>query len=167
VLRLAHFLHNHPVQIRIEGTDLPGRSCGPSSDRPDGYHNVHVGVQRRNHRDELLGLVPGDDLEATWAFDCDAVAVASGFDVRGPYVQGPPGGRFIYLSWVTVEADESMTLFRRAKLFLDAVPHDVMSAAVDLGLLVGRLALTDSKGHPVCAAVRPPRVVWSALAAGG
>jgi hypothetical protein len=44
------------MQIRIEGTDLPGRSCGPSADAPDGYRNIHVGVQRRGKSDELLGL---------------------------------------------------------------------------------------------------------------
>jgi hypothetical protein len=41
------------VQIRIEGTDLPGASCGPSPDPPGGYHNIHVAVQRRHRRVEL------------------------------------------------------------------------------------------------------------------
>jgi hypothetical protein len=154
------------VQIRIEGTGLPGRYCGPSPDRPDGYHNVHVGVQRRNQGDKLLGLVPADAPEVLWAVDCDAVPAGAGFDIRGPYIQGPPGGRFIYLSWVTVEDGASFKMFRRAKLLLDAVPRDVMSAAVELGVLVGRLGLTDAKGHPLCAAVRPPQIDWSAPAAG-
>ena len=48
----------HKLRIRIEATDLPGRSCGPGPDAPDGYKNVHVGVQRRNHRD------PGDGANA-------------------------------------------------------------------------------------------------------
>ncbi|MDH6707368.1 hypothetical protein P3T27_004105 [Kitasatospora sp. MAA19] len=30
------------------------------------------------------------------------------------------------------------------------------------GLLVARLGLTDAKGHPLCAAVRPPVVTWAA-----
>ena len=48
------------VRIHIEGTDLPGRSCGPSPDRPGGHQNIHVGVQRRNKPDEWLELQPGD-----------------------------------------------------------------------------------------------------------
>lgn len=79
---------NDDVQIRIEASDLPGSSCGPSPDAP-----------------------------------------------------------------------------RRAKLWLDAIPPDVLDSAVDLGLLVGRLGLTDSQGHPLCAGVRPPLIEWSAAAA--
>ena len=150
------------MQIRIEASDLPGTSCGPSLDAPNGYHNIHVAVQRRNRRDELLGLVPGDAPSATWTLDCTAVRTASGVDVLGPYVQGPPGGRFIYLSWGTVDGEGGFTLFRRAKLWFDAIPSDVMATALETGLLVGRLGLTDRNGNPICAAVRPPAIEWSA-----
>ena len=71
----------------------------------------------------------------------------------------------MYLSWGTVNDDGSFTLFRRAKLWLDAIPPPVLDLAVDAGLLVGRLGLTDPKGHPPCAAVRPPLIEWSAGAA--
>jgi Family of unknown function (DUF5990) len=152
------------VQIRIEGSDLPGRSCGPSPDSPAGYHNVHVGVQRRNRRDELLGLVPGDAPSAMWTMDCRAARSPAGVDLSGPYIQGPPGGRFIYLSWGTVDDDRRFTLFRRAKLWLDVIPATVIDSAVGLGLLVGRLGLTDAKGNPLCASVRPPVIEWSAMA---
>ena len=150
------------MQIRIEGSDLPGRSCDPSPDVPGGYDNVHVAVQRRNRREELLGLVPADASAATWTLDCTGVRSDTAVDLKGPYIQGPPRGRFIYLSWGTVDGDQRFTLFRRAKLWLDAIPPPVLDEAVDRGLLVGRLGLTDPKGHPLCAAVRPPLIVWSA-----
>ena len=150
------------MQIRIEGRDLPGTSCGPSPDVPGGYHNIHVGVQRRSRRDELLGLVPGDASSATWTVDCNAVTSPTGVDLKGPYIQGPPGGRFIYLSWVTVDNAKSVTLFRRAKLWFDAIPSSVIDRALESGVLVGRLGLTDRKGNPLCAAVRPPVIEWSA-----
>src|SRR5437764_9638594 len=60
------------VQIVIEARDLPGHSCGPSPERPNGHHNVHVGVQRRNRPDELDGLTPGDAPAARWVLDCKA-----------------------------------------------------------------------------------------------
>jgi uncharacterized protein DUF5990 len=88
-----------------------------------------------------------------------------GVDLKGPYIQGPPGERFIYLSWGTVDGADRFSLFRRAKLCLDAVPPPVIESAADLGLLVGRLGLTDHKGNPLCAAVRPPLIEWRALAA--
>src|ERR1700677_2199864 len=47
------------VLIRIEGTDLPGRLCGPSPERPGGHQGIHVGVQRRNKPGELLGVTVG------------------------------------------------------------------------------------------------------------
>ena len=153
------------VQIRIEGSDLPGRSCGPSPDAPDGYHNIHVGVQRRDRRAELLGLVPGDAASATWTLDCSAVRSPGGVDFKGPYVQGPLGRRFIYLSWGTLDDAKSFTLFRRAKLWLDAIPAGVLERALDKGLLVGRLRLTDPKGNPLCAGVRSPVIQWSAVVA--
>ena len=44
-----------------------------------------------NRRDELLGLTPGNATSATWTIDCVPVPTASGFDLRGPYIQGPAG----------------------------------------------------------------------------
>ena len=95
-----------------------------------------------------------------WAFDATVIAGPTGPDVRGPYMQGGPGQRFIYLSWGTVDADATFTLFRRAKLFLDDVEPNVIAAAERSGRLVARLGLTDAKGHPVCARLRPPAVQW-------
>ncbi len=154
------------MQIRIEASEFPGNSCAPSPGSPDGYRNIHVGVQRRNRRDELLGLVPGGASSATWTVGCDAARSSGGVDLKGPYIQGPPGGRFIYLSWGTIDDDKRFTLFRRAKLWLDAIPPSVIEGALVSGLLVGRLGLTDRKGNPLCATVRPPLIEWSAVAEG-
>lgn len=148
--------------IRIEGHDLPGSSCGPGPDYPDGHPNIHVAVQRRNKPDELWGMVRGDAAGVEWELDCTAAPRASGVRLQGPFLQGGPDGRFIYLSWGVVEAGGRFTMFRRAKLMLDGVPSDVLRRAVIGGLLVGRLGLTDERGRPRCAAVRPPLIEWSA-----
>jgi Family of unknown function (DUF5990) len=47
----------------------------------------------------------------------------SGTDVRGPYTQAPPCGRFIYLNWGTVGGGGRFAMFRRAKLMLENVPN--------------------------------------------
>lgn len=137
------------MRIRIEAVDLPGRTCGGGS-----HENVHVAVQRRDRPAELLDPQPGDAASASWELEVGA-------DLKGPYVQGRPGGRFVYLSWGTVDA-AGFTMFRRAKLMLDAVPAPVLEAAARGGLLVGRLGLTDACGEPLCARVVPPRITWSA-----
>lgn len=155
------------MQIRIEGFGLPGRTCGPGPGFP-GYANVHVAVQRRDRRDELLDPHPGDAPSAAWTLDCTATPTASGasgVDLRGPYVQGRPGGRFVYLSWGVVDGPGTFAMFRRAKLMLDAVEPDTAEAAVRSGRLLGRLSLSDAKGRPVCAAVRPPVIEWTAVSA--
>jgi Family of unknown function (DUF5990) len=54
------------VQIRIEGTDLPGGSCGPSPQRPGGHTGIYVGVQRRGKPAELLDVTSGAAVTATW-----------------------------------------------------------------------------------------------------
>jgi hypothetical protein len=152
--------HTGVVLIRIEAYDLPGGSCGPSPERPAGHHGIEVGVQRKNKPSDLMGRVRADAESVTWELEATPVS-SDPVDFRGPYISGPPGGRFIYLSWGVVEGPESFEMFRRAKLMFDGIPNEVMSAARASGVLVGRLGLTDPKGNPICAAVRPPLIHWT------
>lgn len=148
------------MRLRIEGRDLPGRSCGPGPGFPDGHHNIHVAVQGRKGQNDLLGLTPGDAVEAVWDLQCDVIKPPPGADLRGPHVQGRPGERFVYLSWGAVDDAGAFRMFRRAKLLLGAVPDGVMAEAIESGQLVCRLGLTDAKANPVCS--RPPGIEWSA-----
>ena len=107
-------------------------------------------------------MIPGDAPSATWSIDCDVVATPDGIDYKGPYIQGRPRERFVYLSWGAVDGDGTFDMFRRAKIWLDGCDPAVLEAAQRSGTLVARLGLTDAKGHPVCASVRPPQVEWSA-----
>ncbi|MEU6167121.1 DUF5990 family protein [Streptomyces tanashiensis] len=151
------------MRIRIDAVELPGLTCPPGDPSRAAYRNVHVAVQRRDRPAELLDPQPGDAASATWTLECTAVvSSAGGADVKGPYVQGRPGNRFIYLSWGAVDEEGSFAMFRRAKLMLDAVPAHELDAAVSGGLLVARLGLTDACGEPLCARVVPPRVTWTA-----
>ncbi|GGV30444.1 hypothetical protein GCM10010495_53500 [Kitasatospora herbaricolor] len=45
---------------------------------------------------------------------------------------------------------------------LDAVGPAVLEDAERSGLLVARPGLADAKGLPLCVAVRPPLITWSA-----
>ena len=151
------------MDLRIDATDLPGRSCpAPEDSGFPRYGDIHVAVQRRNRPAELLDPQPGDAASAAWTLPCTTAVSDTGVDITGPWVQGGPGGRFVYLSWGTVGPGGAFTMFRRAKLMLDAVPAAVGEAAARDGLLVGRLGLTDARGMPLCARVVPPAVVWSA-----
>lgn len=143
--------------IRIVGTQLPGSTCRPAGVET-AYSNIHVGVQRKNRPHELLDPQRGDADTVTWTVECTVVDA----DIRGPYIQGRPGERFLYLSWVTVDDAAAFTMFRRAKLMLADVPAETLAAATESGVLEARLGLTDSTGNPLCAGVKPPVIRWTA-----
>ncbi|MEU1620285.1 DUF5990 family protein [Streptomyces sp. NPDC005722] len=127
------------MRIHVEAHDLPGRTFG-------GHCGVHVAVQRRARPAELLDPLPGDAAEARWDLGCRVRETPDGPDVTGPWIQGGPGARFVYLSWGTVAGPGDFTMFRRAKLMLDGVEPGILRAAVRSGTLVGRLGLTDARG---------------------
>ncbi|MFE7772462.1 DUF5990 family protein [Streptomyces sp. NPDC057445] len=135
------------LTLRITGRDLPGRGCGDFSD-------VHAGVQRGKDPEQL---VPADAEKALFDITADVVRVPDGTtDFRGPYVQGRRGERFFYLTWGELPSGGSFTMFRRAKLFFADIPEELVAS----GAAETSLGLTDCHGLPLCAAVRPPRVVW-------
>ena len=147
--------------IRIEGFDLPGRACGPGPDFPEGHHNIHVAIQGRKGQQDLSGLVAADAESVLWELICDVLSPPPQADLRGAQIHGRQGKSFVYISWGVVGEVGDFRMFRRAKIWLDAVPSDVLALACRDGLLIGRLGLTDDKGWPLCASVRPPRIEWS------
>ena len=143
------------MRIVIEGHDLPGAEFVS-----DGValHNVHVAVQIGT---EPVGPVRGDVQEARWDVDVRGVIDDAGPDLRGPAVHGKKGERFLYLTWGDVGADGSFSMFRRAKLMLGDIDPEMLLAAIrDDGVLVASLSLTDQRGGPRCARVRPPAINW-------
>ena len=136
------------IQVSICGSSLPGRDIGPGGNFP-GARNIHVGVQEVYRKDrpvELLGLTPGDAPSARWDFEATATSAGAGFDIKGTYIQGRPGARFIYLAWGAID-DGAFNMFRRAKLQLDAIDPATLDAARRHGSLIAHLELTDAKGH--------------------
>jgi hypothetical protein len=149
------------VTIRILGHDLPGLRCaGLSGIAKPIYDDIYVGVQRKR---EVVEMVPGDASEACWTLEVDvAPGRDGGLDFRGPWAQGKPGERFVYLSWGERDAVGHFEMFRRAKLWLTTIGDDLLRRALDSGAAIeGRLGLTDARGHPLCASVRPPVIAWS------
>jgi len=142
------------VLLTVEGWELPGRGVRDF----EGRTGILVGVQRRGAPADVLDPQPWDASRVAWTLEC---TVDERGDVRGPYVDGRPGGRFVYLSWGTQEP-RGFAMFRRAKLMLADVPAEVLQTAREQGRLVARLGLTEAKGGPLCAAVRPPAIAWTA-----
>ena len=146
------------MRIRIEAHDLPGRRFVCDGQQ---LENVHVGVQVGSKPE---GLVRGDAASARWEVAAAAVVGPDGgFDLRGQAVHGRRGERFLYLTWGDVGADGSFSMFRRAKLMVaDIEPVLLEASAKADGTLIATIGLTDDRGGPRCARVRPPGVAWRA-----
>ena len=143
------------MRIVIEGHDLPGAEF-----MSEGVvlHNVHVAVQVGK---EPVGLVRGDADSARWVIEVRTVIADGGVDLRGPAVFGKRGERFLYLTWGDVGTGDSFAMLRRAKLMIgDIEPELLAAAARDDGVLVASLSLTDERGCPRCARVKPPVISW-------
>jgi Family of unknown function (DUF5990)/Domain of unknown function (DUF5655) len=161
-----------PLLVRIEGFDLPGRSCRPGPDG-SGYQNVHVGIGSDradapgltvpDRRWVATDLVPGDAPSATWEVTVTIRRGGDGIDFGGPSVRGDRSDRHLGLVWGEVPGDGTFRLFRGAKLRLVDVDRALVERAWQPGYaLVARVRLTDARGNPICARVRPPDIEWLA-----
>ncbi|MEU3603442.1 DUF5990 family protein [Streptomyces sp. NPDC006798] len=137
------------LTLRITGEELPGTDLG-------GFRHIHVGAQRRRDPDQLVRAEAGTT--AVFEIPVETVTGADGAtDFRGPYVQGPRGARFVYLTWGELPPDGTFAMFRRAKIFLADLPVEAAAG----GLAETRVGLTDEQGMPRCAGLRPPLISWS------
>jgi hypothetical protein len=75
---------------------------------------------------------------------------------RGPFVQGPPGGRFIYINSGTYAGQADSCWSRRAKIPLSGITWDLVEEALSKSsaVLEARIAGTAGDGGPVCATVQ-------------
>ncbi len=144
------------LSVRIVGRNLPGPNFA-------GRSGIRVGIQRGK---QPVALVAGDADSAVFEVPVRVRQGAGGIDFAGPYVQGRAGERHLLLSWGTVGPGDEFTMVRRAKIHLPVSvgeDGDIAHAAERGDRLEGSLELTDPKGGPVCASVRPPLIAWRLL----
>lgn len=159
------------MTVVIEGSELPGRVCQPE---PDGWRhqNVHVALGGRSTDRPAVTVpgrpqmgiepVPGDALAARWEMPVTVKRDDDGFDFAGPFVRGGRDDRHLGLIWGDLVDDETLELFRGAKLRLVDVGPELIEQALRPGhTLVARIRLTDARGNPICARVHPPYLTWS------
>lgn len=139
------------VRVVLRCSRLPGRAW-------ENRTAVVVGIQRKA---DVLDDVPGDAREAVFAATVEVRTGDDGApDFGGPYVFGKKGERFLYLCWGE-RAGGAWQGFRRAKIQLGHAPAEIWQAAVSGGRDVeARLELTDAKGGPKCASLKPHEVEW-------
>jgi hypothetical protein len=75
-------------------------------------------------------------------------------DSRGPFVQGPRGGRFVYIGSGTLAGDSASLITRRAKIAPGAITRELADQARAAGgVLQTRIAGKGKDGGPAAASV--------------
>lgn len=115
-------------------------------------------------RDELLPpfASTGDSLSFALALELGPPLADGACNFRGPWAQGTPADRFVYLNSGTYAGQRQTPWERRAKIKLGGIPRDLVASAAgqpDLAL-EARIRGTARDGGPVCATVKPPDITW-------
>ncbi|MET0291777.1 MAG: DUF5990 family protein [Steroidobacteraceae bacterium] len=112
-------------------------------------------------RDELVKPSSAANGNISFDFTAEVVAAGTGFRLRGPAVQGRPGGRFVYLCIGTYAGQTDTPFARRAKVELESISRELVDAASKSNAaLEARFEGADSKGEPVCATVKLSNGGW-------
>jgi uncharacterized protein DUF5990 len=143
----------HEITVEITCTDLPGSKW-------DERGPVHLAIQKE------------DQIENPQSADLARIRFSPVLRVRkhtdgsanflGPYAHGPRTGRFIYLVWAVMQGKAPVAMAGRIKILLDHIAwSDVERAVAKKRPIKVTLGLTNEKGRPVFASVRPDRAKWS------
>jgi len=130
------------VIIQIRCHNLPG--C-----RFDQRTAVRLGIQKGK---DVVDDVPADtpDVIFTVPLRVERSSATGQPNFLGPFAQGAPRERFIYLCWGERQGD-AWDGFRRVKVHLKHLTWEQVEAALQQGQPIGfSFDMTDAKGGPSC-----------------
>jgi hypothetical protein len=140
------------ITILLHCRDLPG-NCFES------HTAVRLGVQRDR---DVIDDVPGDAGDVTFAIPLRVTRNAKSGkpNFLGPFAQGTPDDRFIYLNWG--ERHHGVWEgFRRAKIKLGHLSWETVERVIKQGVPIEALIyMTDRSGGPLCASVADSNIAW-------
>lgn len=148
------------LHVRVVCTDLPGtRFRDPHDGVLPVKVPVHLGVQRGR---EVVDRVPADRRPVTFAVEFRVERRPDGApNFLGPFAQGTPEDRFVYLSWGTPEPAGSFAMLRRLKVRLGHLRWPEIRRPIRAGKpLTVTLRLTDDAGEPLCATPPAGHIRW-------
>lgn len=140
------------ITVEIVCTKLPGEDWA-------GGRPLHLGIQKDQ---EMMEHASAGSKQVVFRPVLRVRRHADGSpSFLGPFAQGPRNERFIYLVWAIVENGVPQRMVGRIKLHLNHLPWaSVEKAAAGKLPIRATLSLTDGKGKPVMASVRPPAAQW-------
>lgn len=133
--------------------------CTHFPDLPyEGRENVFLGIQ---HKKEILAETPASATEKTFHLQLKVSKGKTGApNFTGPYVFGKTGDKFLYLVWF-IKVKTQNEGFRRAKIKLQDLSWEQIQNAIARKYPIrAKLTLTDAKGGPICASIKPPFIEW-------
>jgi hypothetical protein len=124
---------------------------------------VDFGVQKgRGSRYETVQKQRSDKKDLHFEF---SVAVKADRDgvmpvFAGPFVQGPPAGRFVYVDIGTYAGQADTPWSRRLKVPLSGITREMIDqlSRLNFTVLEARIPGTGKDGGPICATVKLPNM---------
>ncbi len=137
------------ITIEIACSELPSA----------GQDALLLGIQRDN---EVIEAVSADTTRIVFKPTLRARRNPDGsVNFLGPFAQGPKAERFVYLNWMTAKSGVLTGMMGRIKLHLNHIKWADVKKAADANKPIRvKLALTNAKGKPVMASVRPDAAKW-------
>jgi hypothetical protein len=118
---------------------------------------VDYGLQKgRGSASETVQTQRSDGSDLHFDFTAGVRTAGSSPDFRGPFIQGPAGGRFVYICIGTWAGQTDTPFSRRLKIPLTGITPDMIRRA-DSGkcaVLETRVQGTGRDGTPACASVK-------------
>jgi hypothetical protein len=140
------------IVIEIVCTNLPGEEWG-------GHNPLHLGIQKD---DQIIETASAGSKRVVFRPVLRARSNIDGSaNFIGAFAHGSRTERFIYLVWAIVHGKLPVRMVGRIKLHLNHIKWaSVKNAAGKKQPIRVTLALTDTKGKPVMASVRPNAAKW-------
>jgi hypothetical protein len=149
---MVNRVHSKEIQIQIICQHLPGSQFKKRM-------GIRLGIQKGKM---VIDDVGADASSANFTAALRVVQnmETGAFNFMGPFAQGSPQERFIYLCWGERKND-SWEGFSRAKLQLRPIDSDVVERALANGTPIQVVIdMTDAKGGPLCASIKADKIAW-------
>ncbi|MEZ4708018.1 MAG: DUF5990 family protein [Caldilineaceae bacterium] len=141
------------VTIRLHCIELPGRVVGDKNE-------VRLGIQKGKEVIEDV-LAEGEEVIFTCALRVEKNEATGMPNFLGPYAQGTPKERFIYLCWGERKGG-LWDGFGRVKVHLKDLEWSAVESAISTGdAIEATIKMVDKKGGPLYASVKKENIVWA------
>ena len=117
---------------------------------------VDYGVQKgKGSKHEIIQKQSSESKDLTFEIPVSVKLTENGVDFSGPFVQGPPQERFVYIGIGTYAGQKNTPWSRRLKIPLTGVSKTMVSKDPDTQVLITKVPGTGKDGGPNCATVKP------------